>query len=96
MPAAIQQSQAKQKEPAWYGNGFYGDASHLYVQFNDGIVSLGGGGWNIFPDFDAPYVFQHAQNIHVDYDVLSRPESNIEQSLAALPLARHVRRHYRR
>ncbi|MEO8712240.1 MAG: sialate O-acetylesterase [Parafilimonas sp.] len=55
-------SQAKQTEPAWYGNGFYGDPSHLYLQFNDATVSLAGDGWKIFPDFDSSYNFQHAQN----------------------------------
>ncbi len=54
--------QDKQTEPSWYGNGFYGDASHLYLQLNDGTVSLAGNGWRIFPDFDAPFTFQHAQN----------------------------------
>jgi sialate O-acetylesterase len=67
--------QEKQTEPSWYGNGFYGDASHLYLQLNDATVSLAGGGWKIFPDLDAPFIFNHGANNHgtIIYNAMIHP-----------------------
>jgi sialate O-acetylesterase len=67
--------QAKQTDPAWYGNGFYGDPAHLYLQLNDATVSLAGGGWKIMPDLDAPFNFNHGQNNHgtIVYNAMIHP-----------------------
>lgn len=67
--------QAKQTEPSWYGNGFYGDAAHLYLQSGDATISLAGGGWKIFPDLDAPFTFNHGANNHgtIIYNAMLHP-----------------------
>ncbi len=67
--------QEKQTEPSWYGNGFYGDPTHLYIQFNDATISLAGGGWKIFPDLDAPFNFNHGANNHgtIIYNAMIHP-----------------------
>ena len=67
--------QEKQVEPSWYGNGFYGDAAHLYLQLSDATVSLAGGGWKIFPAFDEPFTFNHGANNHgtIVYNAMIHP-----------------------
>lgn len=54
--------QAVQKDPAWFGNGFYGDAAKLYLKFDYEPISLAGEGWRMMPDFNMPWHYVHAQN----------------------------------
>lgn len=54
--------QAPQKDPAWFGNGFYGDASKMYLKFDYEPISLAGDGWRMIPDFNQPWHYVHAQN----------------------------------
>jgi len=67
--------QDKQTEPSWYGNGFYGDASHLYLQLDDATLSLAGSGWHIMPDIDEPFTFNHSANNHgtIIYNAMIHP-----------------------
>lgn len=54
--------QAVQKDPSWFGNGFYGEASKLYLKFDAEPISLAGEGWRMMPDFKIPWYYVHAQN----------------------------------
>jgi sialate O-acetylesterase len=54
--------QEKQVDPAWYGNGFAGEASSLYLKFDGYAKSLAGNGWKMLPDFNLPWNYVHAQN----------------------------------
>ena len=54
--------QAVQKDPAWFGNGFYGEGSKLYLKFDYEPISLAGDGWRIMPDFNTPWHYVHSQN----------------------------------
>ncbi len=67
--------QAKQTEPSWFGNGFAGDPSHLYLQLVSATIPLAGGGWRIMPDLDAPYDFNHGANNHgtIIYNAMIHP-----------------------
>lgn len=67
--------QDKQTEPAWFGNGFAGDGSKLYLQLNDATISLAGDGWRIMPDMNAPLTFNHGANNHgtIIYNAMIKP-----------------------
>lgn len=54
--------QAVQKDPAWFGNGFYGEGSKLFLKFDNEPISLAGDGWRMMPDFNMPWYYVHAQN----------------------------------
>ncbi|OYU55419.1 MAG: sialate O-acetylesterase [Chitinophagaceae bacterium BSSC1] len=54
--------QAAQKDPAWFGNGFYGEGSKLYLKFDYEPISLAGEGWRMMPDFSMPWHYVHSQN----------------------------------
>jgi len=54
--------QAVQKEPAWFGNGFYGEGSKLYLKFDAEPITLAGEGWRMMPDFNLPWHYVHSQN----------------------------------
>ena len=54
--------QAVQKDPTWFGNGFYGEAAKLYLKFDYEPISLAGEGWRMMPDFSMPWHYVHAQN----------------------------------
>ncbi len=54
--------QAMQKDPAWFGNGFYGEGSKLYLKFDYEPISLAGDGWRMMPDFNLPWHYVHSQN----------------------------------
>ena len=54
--------QEKQVDPPWFGNGFTGEASSLYLKFDGYAQSLAGNGWKMIPDFTLPWNYVHAQN----------------------------------
>jgi sialate O-acetylesterase len=54
--------QAVQKDPAWFGNGFYGEDSKLYLKFDAEPITLAGEGWRMIPDFNLPWHYVHSQN----------------------------------
>jgi sialate O-acetylesterase len=54
--------QEKQVEPAWFGNGFIGESSSLFLKFDGIPQSLAGNGWKMIPDFKLPWNYVHAQN----------------------------------
>jgi sialate O-acetylesterase len=54
--------QEKQVDPAWFGNGFIGEPSTLYLKFDGQPQSLAGNGWKMIPDFKMPWNYVHAQN----------------------------------
>jgi sialate O-acetylesterase len=54
--------QEKQVDPAWFGNGFIGEAITLYLKFDGLPQSLAGNGWKMMPDFKMPWNYVHAQN----------------------------------
>jgi sialate O-acetylesterase len=54
--------QAAQNNPSWFGNGFYGEASKLYLKFDYDAISLAGEGWRMMPDFNQPWHYVHSQN----------------------------------
>ncbi|MEY2901154.1 MAG: hypothetical protein RLY89_260 [Bacteroidota bacterium] len=54
--------QAVQKDPAWFGNGFYGENSKLFLKFDYEPISLAGEGWRMMPDFNMPWHYVHSQN----------------------------------
>ncbi len=54
--------QEKQVDPSWFGNGFIGEASTLYLKFDGYAQSLAGNGWKMLPDLTLPWNYVHAQN----------------------------------
>ena len=54
--------QAVQKDPAWFGNGFYGEGSKLYLKYDAEPITLAGEGWRMMPDFNLPWHYVHSQN----------------------------------
>ncbi|MCX6205350.1 MAG: sialate O-acetylesterase [Bacteroidetes bacterium] len=54
--------QDKQVDPAWFGNGFSGEANTLFLKFDGYAQSLSGNGWKMVPDFKSPWNYIHAQN----------------------------------
>jgi len=54
--------QEKQMDPAWFGNGFYGEPSSLYLKFDGAVQTLAGEGWKMMPDFKMPWNYIHGQN----------------------------------
>ena len=54
--------QEKQVDPAWFGNGFIGEANTLFLKFDGLPQSLSGNGWKMMPDFKLPWNYVHAQN----------------------------------
>ncbi len=54
--------QAVQKDPVWFGNGFYGEGSKLFLKFDAEPITLAGEGWRMMPDFNLPWHYVHSQN----------------------------------
>lgn len=54
--------QDMQVDPSWYGNGFSGEASTLFLKFDGYSQSLSGNGWKMVPDFKSSWNYIHAQN----------------------------------
>jgi sialate O-acetylesterase len=54
--------QEKQVDPAWFGNGFFGEPGSLYLKFDGLTQTLAGNGWKMMPDFKMPWNYVHAQN----------------------------------
>lgn len=54
--------QDKQVDPAWFGNGFIGEPSTLFLKFDGQAQTLAGEGWKMIPDFKMPWNYIHAQN----------------------------------
>lgn len=54
--------QDMQVDPSWFGNGFSGEASTLFLKFDGYSQSLSGNGWKMVPDFKSSWNYIHAQN----------------------------------